>query len=74
MNQEEYYRKYRNKICIMYLDNEERRIKWFSSLSKAQDFQESGQIILSMINLKHAQDEQNIKDFLDALLYEGFNL
>ena len=74
MQSEKLYRKYQNKICIIFLDNGEEKLAWFDKLSKAQDFQESGAIIVSMINLKHVKDREGVSEFLDSLIFDGYDL
>ena len=74
MDSEKLYKKYFNKICIIYLDNGTEKLAWFDKLSKAQDFQESGAVIISMVNLKHVRDKNQVRHFLDSFLFKGYEL
>ena len=65
---------YRNKICIIYKENAEQKIVWFNKLSEAQDFQESGAVIVSFVNLKHVNSEKLVLEFLDSLIFDGYDL
>jgi hypothetical protein len=74
MESEKLYKEYSNKICIIYFDNGVDKLAWFDKLSEAQDFQESGNIIVSMVNLKHIKDKNQVRQFLDSLLFDGYEL
>lgn len=74
MTRDKLLKKYRNKIAITYLENEEQKLAWFGKLSHAQDFQESGAVIVSLVNLRHIHSEELVAEFLDSLLFDGFDL
>ena len=74
MNRDKLIKFYRNKICIIYKENSEQKIVWFNKLSEAQDFQESGAEIVSFVNLKHVNSEKLVLEFLDSLIFDGYDL
>lgn len=74
MNRDKLIKFYRNKICIIYKENNEQKIVWFNKLSEAQDFQESGAVIVSFVNLKHVNSEKLVLEFLDSLIFDGYDL